>query len=75
MIFAKSSVLDIWLSPEYTSVSIEKKLFCRIEKDGERIILQYLMILQHQNIKHTSMVTVKCKKILTNDDALRNSPI
>ena len=32
IIFAKNSILDIWLSSEYTSVSIEK--YYPIERDG-----------------------------------------
>ena len=26
-------------------------------------MLQHLMVLQHQNVTHTSMITVKCKKL------------
>ena len=48
-------------------------MFYRIKRDGEKIVLQYLMVLQHRNITHTSMITVKCK---TNDgDVLKNSRI
>ena len=31
-------------------------------KKREKIELQYLIVLQHWNITHTSMITVKCKK-------------
>ena len=35
LMFAKGSILDIWLSPEYASVSIEKQMVSCIERDGK----------------------------------------
>ena len=32
------------------------------QRETGKTVLQYLMILQHRNITHTSMITAKCKK-------------
>ena len=37
LIFTKGYTLDIWLSLEYTSLSIEKQMFYRTERYGKKI--------------------------------------
>ena len=39
-------------------------MFYRIQRDGKKNVLQYLMVLQHRNIRHTYMITLKGKKPL-----------
>ena len=58
LIFAKRSILDISMSPEYASVSIEKYMFYRLERDRKESLLQYLMVLKQPNITCFWMITV-----------------
>ena len=37
-------------------------LYSYRERRKEKIVLQYLIVLQHSNLTHTLMITVKCKK-------------
>ena len=46
LVFPKSFILDIWLSPEYTFASIERWKVYHIEGDEKKNMLQYLMLSQ-----------------------------
>ena len=37
-------------------------MFCRVQRNCQKIVFPYLMVLEYQNITHTSMIIVKFEK-------------
>lgn len=68
-IFTKSSILFLCT----TLYILTNKCFI-VQKNTGKIVLQYLMILQHSNIAHSPFITIKYKKF-ANNDILKNSQI